>query len=199
VSASTIDPISGFGPSIEEYLNSSYNVITVHSLTRKRSGLSPNERGLGAIEVMACIFLVGLVGITGWLVLRDRPSTPAANSSTMTQPTVSSDTTGYTLATGTYTDASSDDPRYIMQVVDGAGASFNGTMTFQYQDGRQSQVFTFTGTALTPSFSLRTTPAISYSVEATVGDNQLILKNCRDYLPYVDEKLITCTFSLQPS
>jgi hypothetical protein len=91
------------------------------------------------------------------------------------------------LAPGDYLDASGAVPHYLLAIAPSAPGTLQGTLTFVFQDGKQSQVFTFTASPGTSAgsapFPLVTSPGTTHAT-ATITAGTLTLPGCQSYLNY---------------
>ena len=91
------------------------------------------------------------------------------------------------LAPGDYLNASGAVPHYQVAIAASAPGTLQGTLTFVFQDGKQSQVFTFTASPGTSAgsapFPLVTSPGAAHAT-ATIMAGTFTLPGCQSYLMY---------------
>ena len=123
------------------------------------------------------------------------PPTTAATTTTTTQPTTTT-TAGSgasPLAVGHYLDGPTSTPRYDFDITSVNGNQIAGQLSFIYQDGRTSGIFSFQGTvAPGQAFPLVTTPVMSVSATAVQGS--VVLQNCTAYLQFASSSAM-CQFT----
>jgi hypothetical protein len=120
------------------------------------------------------------------------PSTTAAPTTTTAAPTTTTAASNVPQS-GSYVNGSSDVPHYVLQLTANPNGSLSGTMTFIFQDGTSSEVFTFSGQTSGSSATL--TPSTGSPIQATFAQGQVQLENCTSYLQYATEAT-QCTFTL---
>ncbi len=85
------------------------------------------------------------------------------------------------LADGTYVGGPAGTPRYFVTVTGASGGSLDGSVGYQYQDGKTAAVFTFSGPAKQGAATV--TPSTGGSpIPVTYGSGRLHLAKCTDYL-----------------
>ncbi len=120
------------------------------------------------------------------------PTTTVAPTTTTAAPTTTTAASNVP-ASGSYVNGSSDVPHYVLQLTANPSGSLSGTMTFIFQDGTSSEVFTFTGQTSGSSATL--TPSTGSPINATFSQGQVQLADCTSYLQYATEAT-QCTFTL---
>lgn len=110
---------------------------------------------------------------------------PSQNPTTTTS--APSATGAALLAPGDYLNASGAVPHYQVAIAPSAPGTLQGTLTFVFQDGKQSQVFTFTASPGTSAgsapFPLVTSPGTTHAT-ATITAGTFTLPGCQSYLMY---------------
>ncbi|MHB8497250.1 MAG: hypothetical protein ACYDES_04510 [Acidimicrobiales bacterium] len=98
---------------------------------------------------------------------------------------------GPTVPVGSYANGSTSVPHYVLAVTTSTSSQFDGSVSFVYQDGRRSEVFSFTATPTTSAFPLR---ASNPTVHATadISGSTVTLPGCQAYLTYSGGN---CTFT----
>jgi hypothetical protein len=119
------------------------------------------------------------------------PTTAAPTTSAA--PTTTTTTATNVPQSGSYVNGASDVPHYVLQLNADPNGSLSGTMTFIFQDGTSSEVFTFTGQASGTSATL--TPSTGSPITMTFSSGQVQLQDCTAYLQYATEAT-QCTFTL---
>ncbi len=124
---------------------------------------------------------------------------PPIRVATTTTTTSAASTTGGTalLAPGDYLNASAAVPHYQIAIAPSAPGTLQGTLSFVYQDGKQSEVFTFSASppssATGAPFNLDTSSGTSHTATITAGALQL--PGCQAYLSYA-VSASQCVFTL---
>lgn len=122
------------------------------------------------------------------------PTTTSPSPATSTSsPTSTSAPSGPTVPVGGYTDATTGVPHYLLTVTASSPSNFAGTVTFVYQDGKTSTVFTFDTTPASSAFPLHGTGPGS-SATAAISGTTITLPNCQTYLTYARQPT-SCTFA----
>jgi hypothetical protein len=121
------------------------------------------------------------------------PTTTTAAPTTTTAAPTTTTAASNVPASGAYVNGSSDVPHYVLQLNANPNGSLSGTMTFIFQDGTSSEVFTFTGQTSGSSATL--TPSTGSPIQATFSQGQVQLADCTAYLQYATEAS-QCTFTL---
>jgi hypothetical protein len=121
------------------------------------------------------------------------PTTTTAAPTTTTAAPTTTTAAANVPASGSYVNGSSDVPHYVLQLTANPNGSLSGTMTFIFQDGTSSEVFTFTGQTSGSSATL--TPSTGSPINATFAQGQVQLADCTAYLQYATEAT-QCTFTL---
>ncbi len=123
-------------------------------------------------------------------------TTTTSTTSTVPPPPVTAvpvgpTSTGPTVPVGSYANGSTSVPHYVLVVTTSTSSQFDGSVSFVYQDGRTSEVFSFAATPTTSAFPLR---ASNPTVHATadISGSTVTLPGCQAYLTYSGGN---CTFS----
>ena len=132
-------------------------------------------------------------------------SSPSPSSSSVTSSTAIAPAAA--LATGTYAPAgASGTPHYFVTIGSANGTSFKGAMNFEYQDGKTSRLFDFSGTVTglratarpsnvtTSTSSPQTVSSVPDSLVMAVGSGTLAFAGCQAYLP-LTQSAGACTFT----
>lgn len=119
---------------------------------------------------------------------------PASTTSSIPFVTTTTAAPGSTpLPVGQYFNAPSGGPRYDLSVTSARGDQVSGQLSFIYQDGRTSPVFSFQGTvAANEPFLLHTSPAMT--AYAVVSKGTVSLVDCNNYLQYASSSA-ACLFT----
>jgi hypothetical protein len=100
------------------------------------------------------------------------------------------------LPSGIYLDGGPGTPHYYISLSSDQGnGTISGSLSFLYQDGQTSPVFSFTG--LTNSGTATLTPSSDSPISATYSTKQLQLGECTQYLKFA-RSLSQCTFTFSP-
>ncbi|MHB8429991.1 MAG: hypothetical protein ACYDDZ_05605 [Acidimicrobiales bacterium] len=118
-------------------------------------------------------------------------TTPTVPPPPVTAVPVTPNSGGPTVPVGSYANGSTSVPHYVLAVTTSTSSQFDGSVSFVYQDGRRSEVFSFTATPTTSAFPLR---ASNPTVHATadISGSTVTLPGCQAYLTYSGGN---CTFT----
>lgn len=140
------------------------------------------------------------------------PRPPPTTSSPSTTSTTSASAISSLIPSGTYVDSiagtsPTDSPHYFVLLTTGPNDSVAGTVNFEYQDGRTSVVFAFSGGLQgTSALTLRPTSvpqnggsadeppgAVPSMVSALIGSGSIRLEDCTSYLHFT-RTVSDCSF-----
>jgi hypothetical protein len=100
------------------------------------------------------------------------------------------------LPSGIYLDGGSGTPHYYVALTSQPNGSISGAISFLYQDGQTSPVFSFSGP--TNSGTATLTPSTGGNpISLTYSANQMQFGECTQYLKFATS-LAQCTFTLSP-
>jgi hypothetical protein len=97
---------------------------------------------------------------------------------------------------GIYVSGTQGEPHYFIAVSHPTSGTLSGMVTFVYQDGQTSPVFSFSGPAQDGVATVRPDNG-GAPISVTYNTSQLQLGECNQYLQYV-QSLAECTFTYQP-
>jgi len=104
------------------------------------------------------------------------------------------------LPSGIYLDGGSGTPHYYVSLTTRSDGAISGSLSYLYQDGQTSAVFSFSGSANFGTATLTRSAGggpISGPISVTYSAKQVQFGECTQYLKFA-ESLAQCTFTYSP-
>lgn len=127
-----------------------------------------------------------------------QPGSTTSPTSTTTVPVTTAASPQADLPNGIYVDGGSGTPHYFVELTTGANGLVNGALSYVYQDGQTSAVFSFNGTPGSGAGNLTTSSGDPAQVSFTYDLKTFQLGECGRYLTKATSNA-DCTFNYSPS